>query len=144
MDRPVSRQTENFRRELVCDWSYRWTPERRAVDGVTVPAGTIYNPSIPGVAHSVIPVSRAMIASAPHDDLYRSAGGAEQSTTIQRTIGAATFAVPTVGRRYADRLFRQIMIDAGVARWRVALAYRAVRAVGWIAWNDPDRRRDGE
>ena len=138
MTRPTSRQTENFRRVLTRDWRYSWRPSDRELDVVTVPAGTVYNPSIPGVAHAILPVSRAMIASAPHDDLYRARGAAEQSTTIRRTVGAATFPVPAVSRKYADRLFRQIMMDAGVARWRVELAYTAVRAAGWIAWRERD------
>jgi hypothetical protein len=134
MDRPVSKQTPDFRRVLTADWTLSW-PRASYTDRITVPKGTVYNPSIPAVAHSIVPVSRAMVASAPHDDLYRSKGGA-QSTTIRRTLRDGTaFDVPAVGRRYADRLFRYVLRAVGVAEWRVQLAYAAVRAAGWHAWN---------
>jgi hypothetical protein len=135
MDHPVSKQTPDFRRVLTEDWTVTW--ERPAyTDRITVPEGTVYNPSIPGVAHSIVPVSRAMVASAPHDDLYRSKGAAK-STTIRRTLpDGTTFDVPAVSRRYADRLFRYVLRAVGVAEWRVQLAYGAVRSFGWYAWTN--------
>ncbi len=45
-------------------------------------------------------------------------------------------------RRQVDSLFRRIMADEGVGRWKRTVAWLAVRAFGWLAWhrksaNDP-------
>jgi len=37
-------------------------------------------------------------------------------------------------REEADIIFRDGMIDLGVARWQYNLMYWAVRAGGWLAW----------
>lgn len=134
-DRPVSRQTEDFTRTLVEPWAVEWCPTPSVTHRIVLPAGIDYNPSAPGVTHALVPVSRMMVASLPHDVLYKLQGEAEGYV-----INTKNYQSPEMplSRAYADRLFKQIMARCGVAPWRRQAAYWSVRAFGWAAWNEND------
>lgn len=142
-DRPVSRQTAGFKRQLAQAWRYKWTPEAGVTDRIVLPPGLRYNPSVPGVFQAVVPVSRLQVASLPHDVLYV-LQGETQGCVRRKVTGAHYRPVETVSRRYADRLFRHLTRRSGTAEWRSQMAYGSVRVAGWLAWHkdDPERRKE--
>jgi len=142
-DRPASRQTAAFRRRLLEDWTYVWQPSAGEEHRIEVPAGVEYNPSAPGVFHSIIPVSRMQVASAPHDLLYVLRG--EASGIVQRKKNGLWRPVTRLSRRYADRLFAHVMHACRVRPWRVQLAYWGVRSpAGCWSWVEDDTERRQE
>jgi hypothetical protein len=50
------------------------------------------------------------------------------------------YATGVVSRRRADKIFLRAMCQLDVAWWRRQLMYRAVRAFGWIPWNNHRRK----
>ena len=43
-------------------------------------------------------------------------------------------------RRKADAVFRRILIEDGVERWRAWLAWAGVRIGGWVAWQNNNKK----
>lgn len=80
------------------------------------------------------PFELSIAAPLTHDWLYCHGG------CVTDTSGAAF----CVSRRAADRVFRCVMQDRQVKPWRIVLAWCAVRAFGWAAWQrrvDPRHTR---
>ncbi len=75
------------------------------------------------------PFELSIAAPLTHDWLYQHGG------CVTDTSGAPF----CVSRRAADRVFRCVMQDQQVETWRIVLAWCAVRAFGWTAWQ---RRMD--
>lgn len=88
---------------------------------ITVPAGYVTDfASVPRLPLAyLLTGNTAHRASVVHDWLYET--------------GATD-------RREADRIFRLAMRDSGVAGWRRALMWSAVRAAGWVPWRRHRRR----
>ena len=82
---------------------------------ILIPAGFVFDgASIPDAFHWIIDPSEDMIeASCVHDYLY-------------------TFHL--YSRKTADRIFKELLEDKGLSRWKVFLSYRAVRIFGQRHW----------
>ena len=106
MTRPAVRHLGGERWELV---------EVMRAQGVHVPRGFVFRPSVPRIAWPLVSPLETLYASAVHDYMYR------------HRIGT---------RRRADRVFLRIMREQGQAWWRRRLAYVAVRAGGWLYWDE--------
>ena len=48
--------------------------------------------------------------------------------------GASHRGIRLVERKTADKIFRELMLQDGVARWKATVMYWAVRAFGWWSW----------
>lgn len=82
--------------------------------------------SVPSWLYSIVPpFGAARRGAVAHDGLYTLAGF---------TTPAGEF-VP-VTRAVADAVYRELLIAAGVAKWRAWNRWAALRAAGWKAWND--------
>lgn len=125
---PVSTPTHSFERKLVEPWEWEWKGDR-----IRIPAGVVYDPSIPSWASSVVPDDFLEPASLPHDVIYKLQG--HVSEIMSRNDGTP---IQWVSRGYADRMFRDILRIQNVPRWRRTLAYRAVRWFGGPAWREED------
>lgn len=132
---PHSRGTHGFERALLADWSWTWDRGEHK-DRIFIPAGVTYDPSIPTWAESLVPEDRLQAASLPHDVIYKLQGDTQD--VLERKFLGGWIPVKAVGREYADRMFRAILREQGVASWRVFLAYRAVRWFGESAWREED------
>jgi hypothetical protein len=112
------------RERWVLEAPYAYTDDGHRI---TVPQGFEFDlASVPRAFWSLIaPFELSIAAPLLHDFLYRYRG--------EPPAGAIE---PT--RRYsrleADRLFRRVMEEEGVARWRRVLAYLAVRWLSSFAW----------
>ena len=74
----------------------------------------------------IAPFELSIAAPLLHDFLYRYRGDPP----------AGAIEPPRIySREEADRLFRRVMASEGVARWRRAAAYRAVRWFGGSSWS---------
>jgi len=115
---PVSKQWQ-------LDHAYTYLDNPHAI---TVPGGFVFDlASVPRIFWGVIaPFELSITAPLIHDFLYRHRG--------QPPVGAV---VPpkTYARRDADVVFREIMEQEGVAKWRREVAYIAVRCFGGFAWS---------
>lgn len=109
--------------ELLRDY---WFSDGLAFD--RVPKGFEYDlATIPRILWSLIaPHELSTAAPLVHDWIYHNKG----------TIRHGGEGLVTYSRKEADRLFLRMMIDAGVPRCRARVAYFAVRATGWLYWND--------
>lgn len=88
---------------------------------VTVPAGFLYDlASVPWACQWCVPEDGLIRAAAlVHDYLYEKNGNVDGVSYT---------------RKWADRLFRELMIAAGLPKHRAEIAYRAVRLFGGWAW----------
>lgn len=109
--RPVS---QGGMYDLHTDYSY---------DGLTVPAGFEYDgASVPRVLWTLtglLPDGIHRPAALIHDYLYRQGGHCTRYNLPFR-----------YSRRHADRMFRRMLIDLGVMKWRVVILYLGVRLYG--------------
>jgi hypothetical protein len=84
---------------------------------ICVPAGfECDGESIPAILHSLVPpfgVSRR--GATVHDWLYSTAA---------------------YGRKTADRVYLELLLAAGLQKWRAYNRYFQLRLYGWIAWNN--------
>lgn len=100
---------------------------------LTVPAGWRFDlASVPRIFWTLIaPFELSLAAPLVHDFLYRTAGVPPPGTVEPHR---------TFTRAEADRIFCAIMARQGVAGWRLAAAYVAVRVAGVLAWRRGERR----
>ncbi len=112
------------------DAPFRWEEDGTRL---TVPAGWRFDlASVPRVLWTLIaPFELSLAAPLVHDFLYRTAGVPPPGTVEPHR---------TFTRAEADRIFCAIMARQGVAGWRLAAAYVAVRAAGVLAWRRGERR----
>lgn len=98
------------------DFTYLW---KREYIEVHVKAGFVTDfASVPRIFRIIIPkLGRYNKAAVIHDAIY------------QNVIAGHKFI-----RAQADSIFRDGMIDLGVARWKVNIMYWAVRVGGGMAW----------
>ncbi len=94
---------------------------------ITVPEGFTFDlSSVPRLFWWLIaPFELSVAAPLIHDFLYRHGGSPPQGTVEPHRRYA---------RQEADKLFRRIMRQEGVAAWRRTLGYWAVRLFGAPAW----------
>lgn len=106
---------------LEADYSYQDGDHR-----ITVPAGFEFDlSSIPRLLWWLVaPFELSVAAPLLHDFLYRYRGGPPGAIEPPRTYTRAE----------VDALFGRITEQEGVAAWRRALAYLAVRLFGRLAW----------
>lgn len=57
---------------------------------------------------------RNKVASVAHDELYESG---------------------SLPRKLADQIYRDLLVACGTSRWKAWVAYRSLRAGGWVAYN---------
>jgi len=137
---PVSTPNHNrWTRTLVEDWTWEYTLGGTHYR-VFIPSGVEYEPSIPTIAEGLIPADRLEPASLPHDVIYKLQGDLsrpEYDVLASKHEGEWRRHA-AVSRRHADDLFRLILLELGVASWRVWLAHRAVRWFGRPAWDEKD------
>jgi hypothetical protein len=129
---------------LVENYEYRWYSKNSSKDfRIIVPEGFIYDgASIPRVVWSISglrPDGLIRAAACIHDWIYRYSGKVPPASYqfAPDTPGESLVwsdCNESISRDYADRLFRYIMRDAGVAPRRVEMAYYAVWAFGWYSW----------
>lgn len=88
---------------------------------VAIPKGFVCDlASIPRFLWRLMaPFELSFTAPLVHDWLYKTGG---------KTVYAK------LSREQSDLLFRYIMTDKKVPKWRRYLAFKAVRAIGWLAW----------
>jgi hypothetical protein len=87
---------------------------------ITVPAGFLTDlASIPRILPMALSKNRIQSAAIVHDWLYRN-----------------TEVIKGQTRKKVDLIFKDAMIDNGVARFRASLYYSAVRSFGWISYAD--------
>lgn len=93
---------------------------------VLVPFGFEFDlASIPRFAWRIIaPFELSLVAPLVHDWIYHNVG-----------------LMGRFSRREADRVFRYLMEESGIAKWRVKAAYSAVRLFGGRAWKKAGERR---
>lgn len=97
------------------DYTYRWNGH-----DIVVRKGFVCDGASAPVRSSVRKDGRIRAAALVHDYLYRNLG---------RATDALSFS-----RKGADKLFRKIMLEAGMSRWKAGKAYWAVRWFGGWAW----------
>lgn len=152
-DRPVSRQTESFERELVEDWDFVFSfyhtsscPDKYKDDTylVRIKKGQTYYPSIPQLFYWLISPRRIMVPSMVHDVMYRYQGGAIDSDNLKvcRLLGEGpprqddVWQEVKVDRSFAEMLFRLMMGTCKVSVWKKAIAYHVVNTFGWFLWEN--------
>lgn len=81
----------------------------------------------------VAPFELSLAAPLVHDFLYRWAGVLPRGSVVPWR---------SFSRAEADRAFCRLMARQGVAGWRLATAYLAVRLAGFLAWRRGGRRLD--
>jgi len=91
--------------------------------GIVVPKGFITDwASIPRLFWGIInPAGQIKAAALTHDYLYSKRG--------------KLYAQPPRTRKQCDQIFLNIMVAVGMSWFKRTMAYTAVRAFGWIAWN---------
>jgi len=124
------------RERWVLEAAYTYTDGARRL---TVPQGFEFDlASVPRAFWSLIaPFELSIAAPLLHDFLYR----------YQGEPPAGAIEPPgRYSRLEADRLFRRVMEEEGVARWRRALGYAAVRLFSGYAWTEgkPAHERTAE
>jgi len=108
--------------KLHYDFTYLWKRENTVIH---IKAGFITDfASIPGFARIIIPkLGKYNKAAVVHDAIY------QQEYGTSNTADSYDFT-----RKEADMVFRDAMIDLGVAKWKYTLMYYAVRLGGWASW----------
>ncbi len=104
------------------DYTYRFGKH-----DITVPKDFVWDGASAPIRSSVRKDGLIRAAALIHDYLYRNLGQATDSLSFSR--------------KGADRLFRAIMLEAGMSRWKAGKAYLAVRWFGRSAWNKHKRNR---
>ncbi len=128
---PICGVTPNGLYVLSEDYTYRFGGLEKDPPGVvtgtliTVPEGFVWDGASAPIRSSVRKDGLIRAAALIHDYLYRNLGRATDSLSFSR--------------KGADRLFRAIMLKAGMSRWKAGKAYFAVRWFGWLAWNKHKR-----
>ena len=104
-------------------------PYRDAETTITVPKGFEFDlSSIPRALWWLLaPFELSVVAPLLHDFLYHHGGKPPAGAVVPHRI---------YNRAEVDAMFRGIMRKEGVARWRQALGYLAVRAFGQGAWHE--------
>lgn len=123
----MKRQKDSFKTPLIVEvmpsgkrfklfhqFTYLWRQKGWSVK-IVVPVGFVTDfASIPRLFRLLIPkLGRYNKAAVLHDHAYQT---------------------QTMSRKQADNLFRDAMIDLGVAKWKYTLMYWGVRLGSWIAW----------
>lgn len=118
---------------LIEDWHY-WLDNIHIV----IPAGFIFNgASVPRVFTAIYaPTGYLFLAALVHDYCYEYGYLREIFIEGSRTVKVK------IGQRQADLMFRRISrIEYPNHKIKTEVAYRALRAFGWVAWNK-SRKQD--
>jgi len=119
------------------DYTYTWQAEGHAWR-VRVPAGFEYdgasNPWWLWTITRILPDGLGRAAALVHDWLYIHEGRLPHGS-FYKLIEKTWVAVPTSWRRrQADKLFANMLNEAGETRVRRRIMYLGVRLCGWIFW----------
>jgi hypothetical protein len=133
--RPVTDQAYR----LQTNYCYCWV-KNGVQNRILVPPGFTYDgASVPRIAWTVsgiLPDGLIRAAALVHDWIYGFAGRLPEGSHQYKTDDTEwSNVVGRWKRREADRLFGRMMREAEVPRSKRRLAYLAVRAFGWFAWN---------
>ncbi len=104
------------------DYTYRFGRQ-----DIVVPQGFTWDGASAPIRSGVRKDGLIRAAALIHDYLYRNLG---------RATDALSFS-----RKGADKLFRTIMLEVGMSRWKAGKAYLAVRWFGGWAWRKHRRNR---
>ena len=154
-DRPVSRQTEQFERRLMDDWSFVFSFDHTSMAPETVKGevylievkeGETYYPSVTRVFYSIVPPRKIMVPAMIHDIMYRYQGGQIENDklTICRLLNNEppeeykdyVWQEVEVDREFTELVFHLMMGSCGVSSWKKSLAYYFVCWLGWIYWDN--------
>jgi len=114
------------------EWVYKGDEYR-----IVVPAGFIYDrASVPWIGRMIGIRRDGLIeaGSVVHDFIYENIGRMPRGSWQHKVSGKWRNMHTIWTRRNADRMFCRIMRESGLPRWKRRMAYRAVRAGGWLAW----------
>lgn len=113
------------RYQLVEPWSFTLPVDLGAGTGITVevPLGMV----VDGAS-----VPRALWTFMPPDGLHRAAALAHD---VAYETGGRLLPRVFITRAQADLMFYDLMILAGVSKWRASIAYRGVRIGGGSSWD---------
>lgn len=146
---PDSRPISDTLYQLFDDYRYIWELKVKEVDGnfkqiqnrITIPSGFRYDgasvPRIFWTLTGIKPDGLQRAAALVHDMIYVQKGDLPEGMQEQEVSPGSW--KPTYGKwsRYdADRLFRRMLLRAGMKKGRVKMMYFAVRAAGWTYWKD--------
>jgi Protein of unknown function (DUF1353) len=127
---------------LADDYHYAWEVEGKRWR-VLVRHGFITDiASVPRFAWTLTgikPDGLQRAAAVIHDLLYQWRGLPQMPAGVIQMLDEGTQDWLDSGRRWSreecDRLFRQILTEAGESPWRINLMFWAVRGFGSVAWN---------
>ena len=97
-------------------------PKGFVYDGASVPTGFYWILKRDGLCRA---------AALIHDFIYKHKG----MNCVQTLNRKRNFVYKEVDRKFADDLFYDLLLLAGVKKWKAKTAYRAVRMFGWYSWN---------
>jgi hypothetical protein len=125
--------------KLAHDYSYVWEHKGRKYR-IFIPAGLVYDgASVPRFAWSITglrPDGLLRAAALVHDFIYIHEGDMPPGTWQKKVSGKWADMETDWKRKQADRMFGRLLREAGVSGWRRRIAYKAVRAAGWIMWRE--------
>jgi hypothetical protein len=102
---------------------------------ICVPAGfECDGESVPQLLHSIVPpfgVSRR--GAVVHDYLYTNAALYGPVEPHKSSVRCGWI---NVDRKTADRVYLELLLAAGLQKWRAYNRYFQLRLYGWIAWNN--------
>lgn len=123
---------------LAHDYEWRWKRKGKAYR-IYVPKGFEYDgASVPRLAWTLsglTPDGLIRAAALIHDWIYEHKGKLPKGSW-QVKDGKWRDVGTVWKRKHADKIFKTIMLESGVSRYRANVAYAAVRLGGWIAWRD--------
>lgn len=121
---PSVRPLPEHRWVLLAEYTHTWVHEGVEYS-LSIPEGFVFDfASVPRIVWALIsPMDLGAAPPLVHDWMYHLRG-----RTPMLVDGRVR--VPKWSRKDADRLFARMMREAGVAKWRRRMAYRAVRLFG--------------
>lgn len=148
LDRPVEGTDPRDRQRILTHpYRYAWDHQGARMR-LTVPQGFIHNgASVPGIVRSIIPPEPLDKAAIGHDWIHHWCGALPVGSLEVLTADGWTDALEhpdgrlrwtrKLGDRWMMRMSRED--PWGPKRWRRRMAYRALRAFGWTAWDCSDK-----
>lgn len=129
--------------ELAADYTYTWRAEGKRwriiiKAGFRTDAASV--PWIATVLTGITPDGLHRAGALVHDFLYRHGGRLPHGSFCSLNVANGHW-VPVAHawtRQQADKMFANMLQEAGVSKFRRRMMYRAVRAFGWRSWQARD------
>lgn len=132
-------ETYELAKDYVCAWraeDQQWSITIKA--GFRTDAASV--PWIATVITGIMPDGLHRAAALVHDYLYRHGGRLPSGSFCRLDITTGEW-VPMLHawtREQADKMFANMLQEAGVSKFRRRMMYRAVRLFGWRSWRARD------